>query len=1291
MPVFTLPQYCPLLLGVAAHLLLAAPTPAALEATHAAAWLATTATATPPVANDDELTRSYTATVPISVLANDLAGDTPLNPATVQLLGQPPGTTNIPGSNGGTFSAASSGQVSVVPPLFTGPSLSTSIGYTVQDQASLTSNQATLRLTFTNAAPVATADVATTATNTTATISVLANDTDADGNATIAASSVVLDTPVGTNGGGTFTVNSAGVVSFEPTGGFFGTTSTSYTVQDELGRRSAAATITVTVTNAAPVANRDVASTTAGTPVQIPVLNNDTDANGYATIVPSTVVLSPANGVTTGGTFVADPVTGVVTFTPSAGSTGATIGYRVKDNQGALSNSTNLTVSITTVVADVQATLGVPATAPAGAWVQFTLTLTNNSAVAATSVQGRVRLPGYLSQVTASHNAVYVPSTGMVSFPSANLAANSSRVHTIRVLMPASGMVVGTGSSTATSADPVPTNNDGSPLASSASTGPTQVADVGATITGPTTAPAGGLLSYRLMAINYGPSTATGVALKAQFPADLSGVTVTGGGSYDPASGLVTLPTAPSLTVGNAACFMLTMPVPSSTGTTLTGRLTATSTTADGDPTPENNNGTNALATATTTITSSTTASTYCPSSPTATATTASGDQLNTYYPGQLTASGTRVTVGPALATPGAAAIQPGDLVLLMQMQGADFDYTNTSAYGDGLGYADVPASGSLVNSGLTAGRYEYRYVTASSVTAAAGGVLTLASPLTNTYTNADATATAGQRRYQVVRVPRYQDLTLAADLSPAPWNGRTGGVLVLEVANTLDFGGRKIDARGQGFRGGGSYYMGGPATGGATIDDYVAPYASAVHATKGEGLAGTPRLVNNAGVLLNTGSEGYPGGSMGRGAPGNAGGGGTDGSIATNQNNTGGGGGSNGGFGGTGGHAWYLDYATGGNGGTPFLVAAPDRVALGGGGGAGSSNNGTGGSGQAVLVNNGFNSSGSAGGGIVLLRAGRMAGPGTIDVSGNDTTLPVDNDGGGGGGAGGSVVLVSSGSLSDITVLANGGRGGSNNLAVTAPHGPGGGGSAGVVFASSALHAASQALPGANGVTGSTNGNISFGAGPGTQIMPLWRTNVVASELPLPGTCQLVSPAAQPLPVRLVSFEALPQGAHTYLSWATAQELHNDRFEVERSTNGQQFAQIGSLPGAGTSSAARAYHFTDVGASAVARQLYYRLRQVDTNGEFIYSPVRVVSFPVVAAPLLLPNPAAETAVLDLSGLPSTRYTVQVLNTLGQCLLSYQDLPNLPLNISVQHLPTGTYLVKVQSPTACWVQRLVRQ
>src|SRR5207248_9420760 len=107
----------------------------------------------------------------------------------------------------------------------------------------------------------------------------------------------------------------------------------------------------------------------------------------------------------------------------------------------------------------------------------------------------------------------------------------------------------------------------------------------------------------------------------------------------------------------------------------------------------------------------------------------------------------------------------------------------------------------------------------------------------------------------------------------------------------------------------------------------------------------------NGAGAVYDTGIEGYPNGSMGRGAPGNAGGGGTDGDPAVaynggNDQNTGGGGGGGYAGGGSGGYGWTPGVPpgsqTGGLGGEGVPMAV-GRITLGGGGGAGTSNNATG------------------------------------------------------------------------------------------------------------------------------------------------------------------------------------------------------------------------------------------------------------------------------------------------------------------------------------------------------------
>lgn len=447
---------------------------------------------------------------------------------------------------------------------------------------------------------------------------------------------------------------------------------------------------------------------------------------------------------------------------------------------------------------------------------------------------------------------------------------------------------------------------------------------------------------------------------------------------------------------------------------------------------------------------------------------------VNTYYPGlaNATAGSTSVTLGDAsgATTP----IQAGDLLLVIQMQGADINSTNTGAYGDGA--AGDPATGNLATN-FNAGRYEY--VVATNAVPLFGGVLTISSGLVYDYFDQDYPVGAGnqgQRRFQVIRIPQYSSATMTGTVTAPAWNGSIGGVVALDVAGTLNLGGNSIDVSGKGFRGGGGIrYRGGAGV----STDYRTLSTNAANASKGEGTAGTPRLLYTGSAVLDQGAvlEGYPNGSFGRGAPGNAGGGGTDGNPAANDENTGGGGGGNGGTGGHGGTAWD-DPAddSGGFGGAAFPVS-PARLVMGGGGGAGT-----------IDDNNGVLSSGAAGGGIVMVRAGTVTGGGTINVNGASAPGQILNDSGGGGGAGGSVlVLAANGALpAGLNVSANGGRGGDawpgqqppGAVYPGARHGPGGGGGGGVIYLSSTAGTLSVA-GGPNGIT--TTANDNYLSTPGT------------------------------------------------------------------------------------------------------------------------------------------------------------------------------------------------------------------
>ncbi len=445
---------------------------------------------------------------------------------------------------------------------------------------------------------------------------------------------------------------------------------------------------------------------------------------------------------------------------------------------------------------------------------------------------------------------------------------------------------------------------------------------------------------------------------------------------------------------------------------------------------------------------------------------------VNTYYPG-TSASGTSITVGAAR---GATAIQAGDLLLVIQMQGAEIDATNTGTYGDGdsanNGTTGLPANpaignpnGNLNNANFTAGNFEYVVATSGVV----GGTISISTSLVNTYSNANF-GSQGQRRFQVIRIPQYTSATLSGTVTALPWDGTTGGIVAMDVAGTLNMGGQTINVTGQGFRGGGGRQLGGVA-GGSNTD--VRTLASVNNnAAKGEGTAGTPQYVLNSSALLNTSVEGYPSGSNGRGAPGNAGGGGTDGRASNNDQNAGGGGGSNGGIGGRGGNTWSSNLPYGGVGGAAFSAAAANRLVLGGGGGAGTTNNGTG------TPGSGLASSGAAGGGSVLIRTGAIGTGGTITADGASPTSIPANDASGGGGAGGSVLVISqNNSAAGLTINARGGQGGTNTGGGS-PHGPGGGGGGGIVFASPGTSAQL-----AGGAAGTTTGGVFGGATGGTGL----------------------------------------------------------------------------------------------------------------------------------------------------------------------------------------------------------------
>ena len=381
------------------------------------------------------------------------------------------------------------------------------------------------------------------------------------------------------------------------------------------------------------------------------------------------------------------------------------------------------------------------------------------------------------------------------------------------------------------------------------------------------------------------------------------------------------------------------------------------------------------------------------------------------------------------------SSFEPGQIVLLIQMKGAEIIESNDSSFGTIIDYND-------------AGNYEFHIV--NSITT---DKVYLSCPIQRTYDPDHAV--------QLISVPFYPNPTVINPLTAQAWNGETGGVLAM-FSGPLVLE-NYIEAGGIGFRGGKQDFNPNGTCGGG-YSDYYYDLNSGFGAEKGEGIVS---MIN--------------GKNAGRGALANGGGGG-------NKHNSGGGGGGNFTSGGKGGFQANFSLCSsddiGGLGGSGLAYSnTQNKIFLGGGGGCGN-------------INDGYGSIGGAGGGIIFIKASSISSNGNNHIIANgfdspSTTQNNRGDGGGGGGGGGTILLdVGSWNTPSMIIQAAGGDGGSPNTTFSACFGPGGGGGTGAVWFSGNTIPSTvniQNWPGAPGINAYSNSPCqgeSYGATGGKDSM---------------------------------------------------------------------------------------------------------------------------------------------------------------------------------------------------------------
>jgi hypothetical protein len=156
----------------------------------------------------------------------------------------------------------------------------------------------------------------------------------------------------------------------------------------------------------------------------------------------------------------------------------------------------------------------------------------------------------------------------------------------------------------------------------------------------------------------------------------------------------------------------------------------------------------------------------------------------------------------------------------------------------------------------------------------------------------------------------------------------------------------------------------------------------------------------------------------------------------------------------------------------------------------------------------------------------------------------------------------------------------------------------------------------------------------------------------PVDETATLNTPIGNPLPVELISFNAKSKNNDVLLNWATATEVNNYGFEIERKAQDARseiWQKIGFINGNGNSNSPKEYSYID--ADVQSGSYSYRLKQIDNDGQFEYSPEVFVKVDVPQDYNLaqnFPNPFNPSTTINFTIPEDGLVKLSVYNLLGQ-------------------------------------------
>lgn len=204
-------------------------------------------------------------------------------------------------------------------------------------------------------------------------------------------------------------------------------------------------------------------------------------------------------------------------------------------------------------------------------------------------------------------------------------------------------------------------------------------------------------------------------------------------------------------------------------------------------------------------------------------------------------------------------------------------------------------------------------------------------------------------------------------------------------------------------------------------------------------------------------------------------------------------------------------------------------------------------------------------------------------------------------------------------------------------------------------------------------------------------------TEYPTLGRFMIEAQFNSLLPVGYSQFNGERTENGNRLYWTTASERNNRGFDIERSSNGTDFVKIAFTPSiaeGGNSSTNLHYSYMDAAPSKGNN--YYRLKQIDKDGKGTYSNTIVIKAVVEGLEIvgLFPNPAISNLTVKMTSIGTESVQLNVMDAQGRTVAESSQVlqagENL-LNISVGHLPAGSYFIKVTGKSGVFTKQFSKQ